>query len=203
MSPANRWIWADLDWVPERHGKQLWEIGSPESDRRRSSPRATTTPTTACSLYMHKLFPNDVNYIDWARATTTKTGSSSKCRTTRIPKVKPAGYNMGTAPGRATPWTITFDMAQAPQGKAHLRIAIAATSTRQIDVVVNDQPVGKPTASCVDGAIARNGITGVWSEKDVPFDASALKAGTNSEADRTRRTDDFGHDLRLPSPGNR
>ena len=31
-----------------------------------------------------------------------------------------------------------------------------------------------------DGAIARNGILGVWSEKDVVFDASALKAGTNT-----------------------
>ena len=30
-----------------------------------------------------------------------------------------------------------------------------------------------------DGAIARNGITGVWSERDVTFDASAMKAGTN------------------------
>ena len=27
---------------------------------------------------------------------------------------KAAGYNTGTKPGRATPWTISFDMAQAP-----------------------------------------------------------------------------------------
>ena len=32
----------------------------------------------------------------------------------------------------------------------------------------------------MDGAIARNGILGVWSEKDVAFDASAMKAGTNT-----------------------
>ncbi len=31
-----------------------------------------------------------------------------------------------------------------------------------------------------DGAIGRNGILGVWSERDVVFDAAALKAGTNT-----------------------
>jgi rhamnogalacturonan endolyase len=71
-------------------------------------------------------------------------------------------------------------MAQAPHGKAHLRIALASTSTRELDVEVNGQPVGKLDHLMVDGAIARNGILGVWSEKDVPFDASALKAGTNT-----------------------
>ena len=67
---------------------------------------------------------------------------------------------------------ISFDLPQAPHGKAHLRLALASTSTRQLDVVVNDQPVGKLDHMMMDGAIARNGILGVWSEKDVAFDAS-------------------------------
>jgi rhamnogalacturonan endolyase len=31
-----------------------------------------------------------------------------------------------------------------------------------------------------DGAIGSNGITGIWSERDVVFDASMLKQGTNT-----------------------
>ena len=50
------------------------------------------------------------------------------------PDAKPAGYNMGPAQGRATPWSITFDLAQAPRGQAHLRLAIAANSTKEIGV---------------------------------------------------------------------
>ena len=61
-----------------------------------------------------------------------------------------------------------------------MRLALAATSARQIDVVVNDQPVGQVDHMFTDGAIARNGITGVWSEREVAFDATTLKAGTNT-----------------------
>jgi rhamnogalacturonan endolyase len=95
--------------------------------------------------------------------------------------VKATGYNTGTPRGTATPWTISFDLAQAPTGgKAHLRLGLASSSAREIDVVLNDQPVGKVDHMTNDGAIARNGILGVWSEKDVVFDAASLKAGTNT-----------------------
>ena len=47
-------------------------------------------------------------------------------------------------------------------------------------MVVNDQPVGKLDRLMVDGAITRNGNLGVWSEKDVAFDASCAEAGTNT-----------------------
>jgi rhamnogalacturonan endolyase len=59
-------------------------------------------------------------------------------------------------------------------------LGLASSSTREIDVELNDQPVGKVDHMVNDGAIARNGILGVWSEKDVVFDASSLKAGTNT-----------------------
>jgi len=31
-----------------------------------------------------------------------------------------------------------------------------------------------------DGTIARHGIQGIWYEREVPFDAAMLKAGTNT-----------------------
>jgi rhamnogalacturonan endolyase len=46
--------------------------------------------------------------------------------------------------------------------------------------MVNEQPVGQIDRLFPDGAIGRNGITGIWSERDVAFDASVLKAGTNT-----------------------
>jgi rhamnogalacturonan endolyase len=124
------------------------------------------------------MFPNDVNFTigksnyrkDWFFEQVPHNENSD---------AKAAGYNMGTGPGRATPWTIYFDMPSAPSGKAHLRFALASNSTKQIDVIVNDRPVGTVDHLFTDGAIARNGILGVWSEKDVAFDASALKAGIN------------------------
>ena len=56
-------------------------------------------------------------------------------------------------------------------------MALASTSTRQIDVVVNDQPVGKVDRIFSDRAIRAQRYSGVWSEKDMVFDASSLKAG--------------------------
>jgi rhamnogalacturonan endolyase len=60
-----------------------------------------------------------------------------------------------------------------------LRLGLASISAKQIDVAVNDQPVGAVDHMFSDGAIARNGILGIWREQDVVFDASVLKEGTN------------------------
>lgn len=167
-----------IDWTPDRRGKQIWEIGVPNRTGAEFAKGDDYAHDGMFLVYAH-LFPNDVNYIV-GKSDYHKDWFFEQVPHNEDPESKAAGYNMGTKPGRATPWTISFDMAQAPHGKAHLRIALASTSTRQLDVVVNDQPVGKLDRLMVDGAIARNGILGVWSEKDVAFDASALKAGTNT-----------------------
>jgi rhamnogalacturonan endolyase len=90
------------------------------------------------------------------------------------------GMRRGPPPamGRASPWSIAFDMPDAPHGRATLRVAIAGGTTSGIAVTVNDQPVGTiPIAG--DSTVGRNGIQGLWYEREVPFDASLLKAGTN------------------------
>ncbi len=167
-----------IDWTPERHGKQIWEIGYPNRTGAEFA-KGDDYAHDGMFLVYAKMFPNDVNYVV-GKSDYRKDWFFEQVPHSTDPENKPAGYNAGTKPGRATPWTISFDLAQAPKGKAHLRIALASTSTRQLDVVVNDQPAGTVEHLVVDGAIARNGIIGVWSEKDFVFDASSLKAGTNT-----------------------
>ena len=167
-----------LDWTPERRGRQIWEIGIPNRTGAEFF-KGDDYAHDGMFLVYAKLFPNDVNYVV-GKSDYRKDWFFEQVPHSQDPNAKPAGYNMGTPQGVATPWTISFDLPQAPHGKAHLRVALASTSTRQLDVVVNDQPVGKLERMVMDGAIARNGILGVWSEKDVAFDASAMKAGTNT-----------------------
>ena len=57
---------------------------------------------------------------------------------------------------------------------------LASTTTRQFNVSVNGQALPPVDHLTPDSAIGRNGIHGIWSERDVAFDASLLKAGTNT-----------------------
>jgi hypothetical protein len=50
---------------------------------------------------------------------------------------------------------------------------------RALDVTVNDQPLGRIDRLIGDGAIARHSIQGLWYERDLAFDASLMKKGTN------------------------
>lgn len=178
VSPGKSLDLGSIEWTPDRRGKQLWEIGVPN---RTGSEFAKGDDYAHDGMFLvyAKMFPNDVNYIV-GTSDYRKDWFFEQVPHNENPDAKAAGYNMGTPQGRATPWTISFDLPQAPHGKAHLRLALAATSTRQIDVVVNDQPAGQVERLFTDGAIARNGITGIWSERDVAFDAGLLKAGANT-----------------------
>ncbi|HXS94996.1 MAG TPA: polysaccharide lyase family protein [Candidatus Limnocylindrales bacterium] len=167
-----------IEWAADRRGKQIWEIGIPN---RTGSEFAKGDDYAHDGMFLTyaKLFPSDITYTV-GKSDYRKDWYFEQVPHNEDPNAKAAGYNMGTPQGRATPWTIAFQLPSAPAGKAHLRLAIAANSARQIEVVVNDQPVGQVDHMFTDGAIARNGITGVWSERDVVFDASALKAGANT-----------------------
>lgn len=93
------------------------------------------------------------------------------------------GARGGGAPGggsRATPYTVVFDMPSAGKGKATLRLGIATANTRAIDVAVNGQEAGRVDQLATDSAIGRNGIQGIWFERELGFDASMLKQGENT-----------------------
>jgi rhamnogalacturonan endolyase len=90
------------------------------------------------------------------------------------------GMRRGPPPamGRPCTWSVTFDQPTAPHGRATLRVAIAGGSASGIEVAVNGQPVGTIPISG-DSTVGRNGIQGLWYEREVPFDASLMKAGAN------------------------
>jgi rhamnogalacturonan endolyase len=168
-----------LAWKPVRHGKPLWEIGVPN---RTASEFAGADqfwiPETP--LKYATLFPNDVNFIvgtsdpgrDWFFQQVPHNEDSA---------AKSRPFFGITTPGRATPFTISFDLAgpAAPRGKATLRVAICGGGAREIAVTVNGEPAGRIDRLLVDGAITRHSIRGLWYEREVAFNAALLKPGAN------------------------
>jgi rhamnogalacturonan endolyase len=152
-----------LDWKPVRYGKQLWDIGVPN---RTAAEYLHGDHYWQWGLYNEypKDFPDDVNFIigksdfhkDW-----------NYCQCPRADR--PDG----------TTWSVTFDLSEAVHGKATLRLALAATSTRNIAVTVNDRPAGETEPLMYTATIHRDGIRGFWSEQHITFDAALLKPGKN------------------------
>src|SRR5581483_11753834 len=83
------------------------------------------------------------------------------------------------ADGRGSTWSITFDLPAAPTGRATLRLGIAGSSGRAVDVTVNDAAAGSTGPLMNTSTIHRDGIRGYWQEKAVTFDAALMKQGTN------------------------
>jgi rhamnogalacturonan endolyase len=152
-----------LEWKPVRFGRQLWEIGVPD---RTAAEFLHGDHYWQWGLYYQypKDFPDDVNYVigksDWHK-------DWNYCQCPRPDR--PNG----------TTWSVTFDLPEAPHGKATLRLAFAATSARSLTVTMNDQPAGQVTGLMDTATIRRDGIRGYWQERDVAFDASLMKQGTN------------------------
>jgi rhamnogalacturonan endolyase len=81
--------------------------------------------------------------------------------------------------GRATTWTIKFNMDKAAHGQATLRIALGgADGAGGLAIGLNGNPAGsiRPVAT---NALRYNTDRGVWHEYSQPFDAALLKAGEN------------------------
>jgi rhamnogalacturonan endolyase len=151
-----------LEWKPVRHGKQLWEIGVPN---RSAEEFRHGDKYWVWGLYNDypKEFPQDVNFV---------IGPSDPA--------KDWNYVQPPRDGKPTTWAVTFDLAEAPKGKATLRLAICGSRGRGgVEVTVNDKAVGGTGRLWDSGVMHRDGIRGYWEEKEVAFDASLLKAGTN------------------------
>jgi rhamnogalacturonan endolyase len=162
-----------LDWKPVRYGKQLWQIGIPN---RSASEFLKGDDHWHWGLYIEysKLFPNDVDY------TVGKSDFRKDWYIYQVPHVI-SDDGTGRSKGRATTWTIHFNMpATQPKGRATLRLALAGVSARSIEVGVNDKPAGAITGLIYNATINRDGIEGSWVEKDLSFDASLLRPGQNT-----------------------
>jgi rhamnogalacturonan endolyase len=161
-----------LNWQPLRHGKQLWDIGIPN---RTASEFFKGDDYYHWGWYLEypKLFPNDVNYVV-GRSDFRKDWFFEQVPHNEIPT-----HTTGTGFGRSTTWSIAFDLAGAPRGNATLRLAICGVGTPEIAVSLNGQSVGAITGLVYNATIHRDGIGGSWTEKDLAFDASRMKAGRN------------------------
>ena len=51
---------------------------------------------------------------------------------------------------------------------------------RTLSGILNDQSIGSVTNLTYNATINRDGIGGSWCERDLVFDASLMKAGTNT-----------------------
>jgi rhamnogalacturonan endolyase len=189
-----------LTWTPVRHGRQLWDIGIPNRNASEFF-KGDDFFHDGMALTYAQLFPSDVNFVigksdyhkDWffqqpphASAATIALAAANRGRAMFPGTTRPAGaprFVRGPVlTGAATPWSISFDMPTAPAGgKATLRLAISGTGARSLDVSVNGQSVGKLDHLVTDGTMGAtgNGIQGIWYEREVPFDATLLHAGTN------------------------
>jgi rhamnogalacturonan endolyase len=160
-----------LEWKPVRYGTQVWDIGIPN---RTGGEFFKGDEYFKWGWYLEypKLFPDDVHYV------VGKSDFRKDWFFEQVPHAEQADAT-GRGNGRATSWTIGFELAKAPQGKAILRLALTGVSARRIDVTVNDQAAGEVTGLVYNATINRDGIEGSWVEKDVIFDAAMLKQGSN------------------------
>jgi len=161
-----------LIWQPVRYGRQLWDIGIPN---RTASEFFKGNEFFHWGWYLKypKLFPNDVNYV---------IGQSDFHKDWFFEQVphdeNPADTN-GRGVGRSTTWSIIFTLPEILHGHATLRLAICGVGARELSVSVNDHSIGTITNLIYNATINRDGIGGFWSEHDIGFDGSLLKAGKN------------------------
>jgi rhamnogalacturonan endolyase len=187
-----------LDWQPVRFGKQIWEIGYPDrtSDKFLKGDGANYW-LWGWPLRYAGLFPNDVTYTigksnpakDWffeevPHSTTTawlnpaaKDPYNQRFGWVNTPPSKDDPWR-DWGRGKATTWTVKFNMAKASTGTAVLRIALAGADGGGLTVGVNGQEAGsiRPVST---NALRYNTDKGVWNQYIVKFDASLMKAGMN------------------------
>ncbi len=110
-----------------RRGRQLWDIGIPNRTATEFF-KGDVFWEMDISLQYAKLFPDDVNY------TIGKSDFAKDWFFQQVPhnvdpnaRVVPFSGISTTIPAKATPYTINFDLADAPKGKATLRLAICGS----------------------------------------------------------------------------
>ncbi|MBP3356948.1 MAG: hypothetical protein J6K95_07310 [Rikenellaceae bacterium] len=177
VEPGKELDLGTLTWTPVRYGRQLWEIGVPNRNGLEFF-MGDKYDDPEISLRYAEQFPDDITYTvgksDW-----TKDWFFQHVPHNTDPEAKALPFFGIRSVGEATPYTVVFDLPEAPRGEAVLRLAICGTGTSHLDVSVNGRPAGVLEGLSGDGVITRHGKQGIWYERDLRFDASLLKAGEN------------------------
>lgn len=172
VEPGKNLALQKIDWRPVRYGRQLWDIGI---------PNRTGSEFFKGDDYFHwgwylaypKLFPADVNFV------IGKSDFRKDWFFEQVPHNENSGNTAGTGRGRSTTWSVTFNLAAAPQGRATLRLAICGVGARSLAATMNNRPVGEVAGLAYNATINRDGIGGYWTEHDLVFDAALMNAGEN------------------------
>jgi rhamnogalacturonan endolyase len=187
-----------LDWKPARYGKQIWEIGYPDRTGGKffKGDGSNYWLWGWCVRYP-LLFPNDITYTigksdyrkDWffeevphGESTAWLNPAAKDPANQRFGWVKTATGNADMwstiGRGRATTWTIKFNMDSTPKGRAALRVALGGADGGGLAISVNGKSAGnlQPRAT---NALRYNTDKSVWQELTLFFDAGLLKPGEN------------------------
>jgi rhamnogalacturonan endolyase len=195
-----------LEWKPVRYGKQVWEIGYPSrAGDKFFKGDGDNYWLWGWGLRYPLLFPNDITYTigksDFRKEWFFQQKPHATSMAWMNPEAKdPANQRFGWVKseslndypqtntagpwriygrGRATTWTIKFDMDNTPIGQAALRVALAgADGNGGLTVTVNGKTVEtlRPTPT---NALRYNTNKSVWQELTMKFDAALLKQGGN------------------------
>lgn len=154
-----------LAWTPRRHGRQLWQIGTPD---RTAKEYRHGDDYRQWGLWLRypKEFPNDVNFV---------IGQSHERTDWNYAQV-----NVGQGKSAiGTKWTVSFDLAAPPKrGTAVLSIALAAATKADLEIVMNGRTIGQIKTGH-DSAMVRAGIHGQYSLTQIRFNATLFKKGKN------------------------
>jgi rhamnogalacturonan endolyase len=195
-----------LDWKPVRFGKQVWEIGYPDrTGGKFFKGDGANYWRWGWPLRYALLFPNDITYTigksdyhkDWFfEEVPHATNLAFVNPDAKDPANQPFGWVKAESQsqypnsdqngpwrvygkGRATTWTVKFNMDTAPHGKATLRLALAgADGVGGLTVGVNGHGIGT-ISTVATNALRYNTDRGIWRQYAEQFDASQLHQGEN------------------------
>jgi rhamnogalacturonan endolyase len=179
-----------IRWTPIRSGRQLLDIGIANRNSREFLKGDDYYHDGMQAMYA-ELFPDDVHYV------IGKSDFTKDIYYQHVPhldeiasaaaaeRAEQSGRRFFFGPpqvGRATPWMIEFDLPEMPAAeRAILRLAISGTGARLVEVAVNGREAGEIQLGMPDSTFSgRNGIQGIWYQRELAFDTSMLKAGRNT-----------------------
>lgn len=153
-----------LDWALERYGETVWEIGEINRSGIEFAMGAEHAQNGLDRVYAER-FPEGVHYIV----------GTSDYRTDWFFRHAPH-----PAGAEHTPWSVTFDLPEAPRHDGVLRMAFAGKQSRSVDVAVNGTHAGTAGDLWFDSSLGRNQVRGLWALRDVVIPAGLLARGSNT-----------------------
>lgn len=154
-------------WTPKTHGGLVWEIGIPDRSGAEFFISGNDYRNWGLWFDYPRNFPNGVVY---------RIGESDY--RTDWNHYQPIVVYGEDGEENAAPWEIIFNIAQVPDGKGFLTIAVAGSTENNVVVRLNGESLGLISRDN-DSAVYRSAIRGIYSEHVFQFNTSLLKNGEN------------------------